>query len=89
MSRYKYGNPKKKSSFICLKCGRTDGVLDGIQRIHGSREKGHIKDMYCAHCGERTKCLEVRYCDYLPEMKEKAEELHKEYYDRKFFQLAC
>ena len=80
MNRVRYGNPKKKSRFICLKCGRMDGTLDGIQRIHGAREKGHIKDMYCVHCRGTTKCLEVRYCDYLPDMIIRSENLRPKYY---------
>lgn len=80
MSRCKNGNPKKRSRFICLKCGRMDGIVEGIQRVHAQREKYHIKDLYCTHCGETVKALEVRYNDYLPEMQAMADELTDVYY---------
>lgn len=79
MCRLKYGNPKKKSRFICLKhCGENLVGL-GIQRSK-QREKGHIKDLHCLVCNEVVKNLEVRYCDSFEEMMYKAEELHKEIY---------
>ena len=46
----------KGSNFICLKCG---GMGIPIQRRR-SREKGHVKDLYCIHCGETTKQMELR-----------------------------
>lgn len=76
----KWGNPKKKSSFVCLRCKRKDGTIDGIQRLHGQREKMHVKDMYCCHCKMEIKALEIRYNDYLPELEEVIEELHEEFY---------
>lgn len=78
----KIGNPKKKSRFICLKCGKMDQCIDGIQRNGREREKYHIKDMWCCHCKEETKCLEVRYKDYLPDILQRAEILHDKYYGR-------
>ena len=73
-------NPKKQSRFLCLKCGRTDGCVEGIQRNGHEREKYHIKDLWCCYCKETTHCLEIRYKDYLPDMIEKAEQLHEKYY---------
>ena len=72
------GNPKKKSRFICLKCLK-EGI-GGIQRGGKQREKGHIKTLHCPFCQEETKHLEIRYCDWLAEMMDKAARLHKEYY---------
>lgn len=80
MNRRRSGNPKKQSRFICLKCGKMDGTMNGIQRIHGQREKGHVKDLYCVHCKEITKCLEVRWCDYLPDMTNRSEKMRSKYY---------
>ena len=79
MCRLKYGNPKKKSRFICLKhCGENLVGL-GIQRSK-QRERKHIKDLYCLQCGEVVKNLEVRYCDIFQEMMDEAEKLHIEIY---------
>ena len=80
MPRSKWGIPKKKSQFICLKCLRSDGVsTDGIQRIHGQRKSGHIKDTWCCYCGD-VKVLEVRYKDYYCDGMEKAKRLHDKLY---------
>ena len=73
------GNPKKKSSFICLSHVGINQIGNGIQRSN-QREKNHIKDLYCLQCRHVTKNLEVRYCDSFQEMIRKAEELHREYY---------
>ena len=71
MCRYKMGNPKKKSQFYYLK-----------QLGRNQREKWHIKDLYCPICNEVVKCLEIRHCDWLEEIKDKAEKLHIEYYGK-------
>lgn len=69
-----------QSNFICLKCGESKySLLNGIAR-NKVREKGHIKDGYCSQCEERTKQLEVRYCDWLQEISELVPELHNKYY---------
>ena len=82
MCRCRMGNPKKMSRFICLKhCGENH-VLDGLQRGGHQREKKHIKDAFCIECQDITKNLEVRYCDSFDEMMQKAEELHREYYEK-------
>jgi chromatin remodeling complex protein RSC6 len=83
MSRYKNGNPKKKSRFICCKCLQENMIGTGIQREHKQREKNHVKDLYCLEDKEVTKNLEVRYCDIFEEMMDKASELHIEYYGEK------
>lgn len=84
MCRCKMGNPKRSSRFICCKCLKENFVGSGIQRAN-QREKNHIKDLTCfsPECrGTITKNLEVRYCDSFNEMMEKAEELHREYYNQ-------
>lgn len=73
------GNPKKKSRWICLKCLKENHVGDGIQRIN-QREKWHKKELHCIYCNETTKNLELRHCDWLEEIKERAEKLHREIY---------
>ena len=73
----RYGNPKKRSSFICLKCLHTG--ISGIQRKK-QREKFHIKTLFCCKCETDTKHVEIRYCDWLKEIQDKAKELHIEYY---------
>lgn len=75
------GNPKRKSRFICLKCLNINEVGDGIQRAN-QREKGHVKDLHCISCGCVTKNIEVRHCDWLEEIKDKAEKLHIKYYGK-------
>ena len=80
--KYKNGNPKRASRFICCKCLKENQIGSGIQRAN-QREKGHIKDLTCINpgCnGDITKNIEVRYCDSFDEMMEYAEELHNEYY---------
>jgi predicted RNA-binding Zn-ribbon protein involved in translation (DUF1610 family) len=44
------------SSFICLECGKM-GIPIHRKR---SREKGHVKDLYCVHCGKVTHQMELR-----------------------------
>lgn len=82
MSRYKYGNPKKQSRFICCKCLKENLVGIGIQRVNRQREKGHIKHLYCIRCSTLTPNLEVRYCDNFDEMMIEAENLHSEYEEK-------
>ena len=53
--------------------------IQGIQRSN-QRELGHIKDNVCNRCGE-VKTMEVRYCDYLPDIMKKAIRKHNELYD--------
>lgn len=79
MSKIRYGNPKKRSEFICLKCLRKG--IAGIQRGGKQREKGHIKDLYCPFCNDTVPHLELRYCDYLDDVMERAKELHKEIFE--------
>ena len=81
MCRCRMGNPKKQSQFICLKHLGINHLGDGIQRSK-QREKEHIKDLYCTVCKETVKNLEIRHCDWLEEMMDKAEKLHIEYYGR-------
>ena len=80
MCRCRMGNPKKMSRFICLKCLQVG--IPGIQR-KSQREKYHVKDLFCCTCQEETKHVEIRYCDWIDEVMEKAEELHREYYSGK------
>lgn len=72
----KNGNPKKKSEFICLSCGRI--IMDGIQRPR-QREKDHIKDLFCVFEGKDVKSIEVRWCDDVNEIRAKVPELKREY----------
>lgn len=83
MCRYKMGNPKRSSRFICCRCLKENRIGLGIQRGGHQREKGHIKDLTCINpgCdGTITKNIEIRYCDGFEEIMEKAKELHKVYY---------
>ena len=78
------GNPKKSSRFICLHCLKENMIGSGIQR-NNQREKGHVKDLTCINPGCNgmiTKNIEVRYCDSFGEMMIRAEELHREYYEK-------
>lgn len=61
----KNGNPKKRSEFICLSCGRI--IMDGIQRPR-QREKDHIKDLFCVFEGKDVKSIEVRWCNSVIEI---------------------
>ena len=80
--KYKNGNPKRASRWICIKCLKENRVGDGIQRRGHQREKYHVKDLACLCTGltEQTKNIEVRWCDSFQEMMEVAKELHREYY---------
>ena len=82
MRRIKFGNPKKKSRFICLKCGHINGVGDGIQRGGCQREKFHIKDLYCTNCKAVEKNIEVRYCDCQTEITKEIPKLRLQYYGK-------
>ena len=83
MCRYKNGNPKRSSSFICLHCMKLN-QLAGIQRFGHQREKYHIKDLLCinSECREfsATKNIEIRWCDTYEEIYEKALEIRSKYY---------
>lgn len=78
------GNPKHSSRFICLRCLQENGVGDGIPRPK-TREKDHIKDIVCLCTGlqEKTKNLEVRWCDDFDERLKRAEEIRPTYYNEK------
>lgn len=80
LSRIKFGNPKKKSRFICLKCMQENSVGNGIQRGCHQRQLYHIKDLYCIDCKSVTKNMEVRYNDDFLKILNKAKELHSVYY---------
>ena len=82
MSRYKNGNPKRQSRFICLSCMRENLIVSGIQR-RSQREREHIKDLYCLNCKKLCKCCEVRYCDIYDEVYEKALTIRNSYYPEK------
>ena len=73
------GNPKRSSRFICLSHLGINEIGNGIQRSN-QRELGHIKDNVCNRCGE-VKTMEVRHCDYLPDIMKKAIKKHNELYD--------
>lgn len=77
MCRHNMGNPKNRSRFVCIKCMKLG--IEGIQR-KSQREKFHMKDLFCCHCNMKTKHMEIRNCDWLEEIMEYAEEVHKELY---------
>jgi len=78
--KYKNGNPKHASRFICMKCMQENMLARGIQRKQ-QREKFHIKDLTCILCGGiETKNMEVRYCDDYKEIYTKALEKRENYY---------
>lgn len=78
--RYKNGNPKKSSQFICLRCMELNQLGSGIQRFGRQREKWHIKDLYCLTCGSVEKNLEVRWCDDVTEAFDVAIIARSEFY---------
>lgn len=79
--RCRYGNPKKRSQFICLRCLQLNQLGDGIQRSH-QRERLHVKDLTCINCKCITKNIEVRHCDWIEDIKEEAARLHIKYYEK-------
>ena len=80
MCRCKYGNPKKQSRFICLRCLKQNHIGDGIQRFGRQRPIEHEKDLYCLNCKTITQNMEVRYCDDYAETLEKAIRKHMKTY---------
>lgn len=52
------------SDFICQECGFSFPLPRKKVR---TREKGHIKDLYCAKCKRVTKFKEIRECDLIDE----------------------
>ena len=83
MCRYKNGNPKRASKFLCLHCMKIN-QLPGIQRGGHQREKYHIKDLLCinSECKDFicTKNIEIRWCDTYEEIYEKAVQIRELYY---------
>ena len=86
MCRYKNGNPKRASQFLCLHCMKIN-QLSGIQRFGRDREKGHIKDLTCIseECKNLpyTKNIEIRWCDDPDLIYHKAKKIRSEYYPQK------
>lgn len=80
--KWKNGNPKKASRFICLHCLQENRVGLGIQRRGKQRENNHIKSIWCLNCNEVTKNLEVRYCDNFDIKLETAQEIRNQYYSK-------
>lgn len=80
--RYKNGDPKKASRFICLRCLQENKIGLGIQRRGKQREKNHVKSMWCIHCQEfdATYNLEVRYCDTFDDKMKQAVKIRSKYY---------
>ena len=55
------------SKLICPECGNKFP----IPRLKSqSRERGHIKDVYCPYCNKTQKMLEIRDDDFMPESKQ-------------------
>lgn len=80
MCRYKNGNPKKQSRFICLRCLKENMIGAGLQRLDRQREKGHIKNLHCLSCRMTTYNYEVRYCDSYDEAYMHAKKIRNSYY---------
>lgn len=84
MCKYKNGNPKRASQFLCLHCMNIN-QLSGIQRGGHQREKYHIKDLMCINDNCRdlpyTKNIEIRHCDSYEDVYEKALKLRINYYN--------
>ena len=80
MCRYKNGNPKRASRFLCIKHLGENYLGSGIQRGRNQREKFHCKDLYCLQCGEVTKNMEIRWCDTYNEIYERAVKERMNYY---------
>lgn len=68
------------SRFVCCKCLQENKVGAGIVRLHGKREKYHIKDLYCRNCLETTKSMEIRPNDFYEEIIDEAKYAHEVYY---------
>lgn len=79
MSKRKWGYPKYGSRFICLSCMKENQLGAGIQRIHGQREEGRIKDLYCCTCKTVTKNYEIRYKDDPDAAYERAKQIRVQY----------
>ena len=46
------------SDFYCTKCGKKTIPL--ARKVCMTREKGHLKKLYCYHCKREVNCVEVR-----------------------------
>lgn len=55
----------KTSRFICGKCGK---FTYSIPRVKNTREKGHVKYLYCPWCKIKNNCIEIRDCDFFKTM---------------------
>ena len=51
-----------KSDMICPECGKKFPI---IRIASKTREKNHIKDLYCPYCKKEQKFLEVRSIDFM------------------------
>ena len=82
MCRCRSGNENKSSRFICLRCLKQNYVGAGIQRPN-TKEIDHVKNLscLCVRMKDKTKNLEVRWCDDFKERMERATEIQNKYYD--------
>lgn len=51
-------NKAKTSEFYCTKCGQKGIPI--MRPDNKCREPGHLKKLYCLHCGEVTNHCEIR-----------------------------
>lgn len=59
---YKRGWNQAMSDMYCVECG---GRMTVPRPRRKTREKAHLKDMYCPYCKEDTKFREVREKDFI------------------------
>lgn len=53
------------SDMICPECGRNFPIIRAASK---TREKGHIKDLYCPFCKKDQKFREIRSIDFIKEV---------------------
>lgn len=53
------------SYLICPTCGKRFPIP---RRPHHSRERGHIKTVWCPYCKRKTDMREIRYGDFYKTM---------------------
>lgn len=59
---YKRGKNIAMSDMYCVKCG---GHMTVPRSRRQTREKSHLKDMYCPYCKVESKFREVREKDFI------------------------
>ena len=59
MRREKNIRNLKPSDFYCTNCGKKN--ISILRKVGKQREIGHLKKLYCFHCGQEVNMVEIKH----------------------------